>query len=146
MGRYEVSAVPPGTDDLLSGVQRYARSRVDPALVELIRARARLVGTGPPDDPDPVTSAPPSPQRARWLAAVADWPTAGCLDERERTALALTDALTGPGAAEVPEEVWAAAARVWSERDLADLVLVITTVDAAGRATAAGRLRRRARE
>ncbi|TDB89227.1 carboxymuconolactone decarboxylase family protein, partial [Micromonospora fluostatini] len=77
---------------------------------------------------------------SRRLFAVAAWHEAPFFDERERAALALTDALTRLGDHGVPDEVWDAAARVWSEKEVADLVVAIATINVWNRIVAATRL------
>lgn len=70
-----------------------------------------------------------SGESTRRLFAVAAWREAPFFTERERTALALTDAVTRLGEHGVPDDVWDAAAKVWSERELADLVMAIATIN-----------------
>ncbi|WP_243709710.1 carboxymuconolactone decarboxylase family protein [Micromonospora sp. 15K316] len=50
-------------------------------------------------------------------------------DERERAALALTDAVTRLGEDGVPDDVWETAAKVWSEEELIDLIMAIATIN-----------------
>ncbi|WP_434741349.1 carboxymuconolactone decarboxylase family protein [Micromonospora sp. SH-82] len=126
MGRIDPAAVTPEAYEAVCGLAHLARRTVDPAVLELVERRVRLLH----DDTDAV----PPPQ---------DDP-APDVDERKRTALALTDALTRLGEGGVPDHVWDAAARVWSERELAELTIAIATVDARNRQAAAGRLRTRA--
>ena len=57
------------------------------------------------------------------------WREAPFFDERERTALALTDAVTRLGEHGVPDDVWDAAAKVWPEKELADLSMAVATIN-----------------
>jgi AhpD family alkylhydroperoxidase len=72
---------------------------------------------------------------------VGAWREAPYFSDGERAALALTEAVTrladGPDA--VPDEVWAEAARHYSESQLAGLVLAIAAINAFNRINAATR-------
>src|SRR5919197_1931368 len=59
------------------------------------------------------------------LYAVAAWHEAPFFDERERAALALTDAVTFVGDGHVPRPVWGEAAALFDEAELAHLLWAI---------------------
>lgn len=61
--------------------------------------------------------------------AVAAWRDSPFFDERERAALALTDALTRLGDDGVPDRVWEDVRQWWSERETADLVLAVGVIN-----------------
>ena len=63
------------------------------------------------------------------LFAVAAWREAPFFDERERAALALTDAVTRLGDHGVPDDVWDEAVRHWSQEGVANLLLAIGTIN-----------------
>ena len=50
-------------------------------------------------------------------------------DERERAALALTDAVTRLGDHGVPDDVWDEAVKHWSQEEVANLILAIGTIN-----------------
>jgi AhpD family alkylhydroperoxidase len=66
------------------------------------------------------------------IATVAAWREAPYFTEDERAALALTEASTrmSDRSDPVPDEIWDEAARHYDERQLASLVLSITTINA----------------
>ena len=74
------------------------------------------------------------------LHAVAVWREAPFFDERERAALELTEAVTrlsdGHG---VPDDVWQQAAKHFDEHELAQLLMMITTINAWNRISVATR-------
>ncbi|MER7169546.1 carboxymuconolactone decarboxylase family protein [Micromonospora sp. NPDC000207] len=161
MGRIDPAAVTPEAYEAVCGLAHHARRTVDPVVLELVERRVRLLhadtdAVPPPQaDPAPAPDSPDGSGRRReggdcgggevsGGTAVADLRDTPDIDERQRTALALTDALTRLGEGGVPDHVWDAAARVWSERELAELTIAIATVDARNRQAAAGRLRARA--
>jgi alkylhydroperoxidase family enzyme len=62
---------------------------------------------------------------------LAAWEEAGGLfTERERAALALTEAITELGYGHVPDEVYERAAEVFSERELGQVIALAVTINA----------------
>jgi AhpD family alkylhydroperoxidase len=65
------------------------------------------------------------------LDVLAAWPEAGSLfTEREQAALALTEAITDLGDGHVPDDVYQRAARVFSERELGQVIAMAVTINA----------------
>jgi len=75
------------------------------------------------------------------LFAVAAWRDAPYFTDAERAALALTEAVTrlSDRANPVPDEIWDEAARYYSERELAGIVLAIAAVNVWNRLNVATR-------
>jgi AhpD family alkylhydroperoxidase len=70
-------------------------------------------------------------ERAERLNVVAGWREAGdWFDERERAALALTEAITRIADGGVPDEIYDAAAEQFSEAELGALVFLGMTINA----------------
>jgi AhpD family alkylhydroperoxidase len=80
-------------------------------------------------------------ERPERIHLVAAWREAPYFDEAERAALELAEAVTRiadrPGA--VSDEIWAQAARHYSEDQLASLVVALATINAFNRVNAATR-------
>jgi AhpD family alkylhydroperoxidase len=74
------------------------------------------------------------------LYAVAAWHEAPFFEERERAALALTDAVTLVSDGHVPREVWDAAAEQFDEEELAQLLFAIVVINAWNRIAIATRM------
>jgi AhpD family alkylhydroperoxidase len=74
------------------------------------------------------------------LYAVAAWREAPFFDERERAALALTDAVTLVGEGHVPRPVWDEAAALFDEEELAHLLWAIVAINAWNRIAIATRM------
>ncbi len=53
----------------------------------------------------------------------------GLFTDRERAALAMTEAVTRIADAGVPEDVWAAAAELFDEKEMVSLLLTIATIN-----------------
>jgi AhpD family alkylhydroperoxidase len=63
------------------------------------------------------------------LAQLDAWAESPFYDERERAALALTEAMTHVAATHVPGDAWARAARQFDEEELANLVWAIGAIN-----------------
>jgi AhpD family alkylhydroperoxidase len=74
------------------------------------------------------------------LYAVAAWPEAPFFDERERAALALTDAVTLVADGHVPRAVWDEARAHFAEDELAHLLWAIVAINAWNRIAIATRM------
>ena len=74
------------------------------------------------------------------LYAVAAWREAPFFDERERAALAFTDAVTLVADGHVPRPVWDAAAEQFDEEELAQLLWAAVTINAWNRVAIATRM------
>ena len=69
------------------------------------------------------------------------WPEAPFYTERERAALALTDAVTRLSETHVPDDVYAQAAEQFEQAELAQLISLILTINAWNRIGVTTRLR-----
>lgn len=116
---------------------------LDPITLELVKVRAsRLNGCEHCDGEHAEIALKAGEDPAR-LAALDDWAEAGCFTDRERAALALTDAMTLlPVAGNPPAAVVATAAEHFPGPGLATLIAAITGINAWNRialTTAMGR-------
>ena len=66
---------------------------------------------------------------AQWIALVSVWREARVFDARERALLAWTEALTRLGEAGVPDDVYEAMRRHFSDADLVNLTLAVATIN-----------------
>ncbi|WP_422740793.1 carboxymuconolactone decarboxylase family protein [Micromonospora sp. WMMD729] len=121
--------VAPQGYQAVSGLEKYVRANVDPTVLELVKVRASMSNGCAFCVDMHSREALANGESDRRLFAVAAWREAPFFDERERAALALTDAVTRLGEHGVPDDVWDAAAKVWSEKELADLILAIATIN-----------------
>ncbi|MFI5929159.1 carboxymuconolactone decarboxylase family protein [Micromonospora sp. NPDC051543] len=121
--------VAPQGYQAVSGLEKYVRANVDPTVLELVKIRASMSNGCAFCVDMHSREALADGESDRRLFAMAAWREAPFFDERERAALALTDAVTRLGEHGVPDDVWDAAAKVWSEKELADLILAIATIN-----------------
>ena len=130
--RIHVKAQSPDGYRALAGLTRAGHP--DHALSELVKLRASRVNICRYC----VDTHTPAGQQAGLddarIAATADWRASDVFDERERTALALTDLLTRTdelAEAEAPasEATWDAAARMFPDDELVQLVFTIAGIN-----------------
>ncbi|MEV4498335.1 carboxymuconolactone decarboxylase family protein [Micromonospora arborensis] len=129
MQRMNPSEVAPKAYQAVLGLEKYVRSNVDRTVLELVKLRASMINGCAYCVDMHSRDALAGGESSRRLFAVAAWRESPFFDERERATLALTDAVTRLGEHGVPDEVWDAAAKVWSEKELADLVIAIATIN-----------------
>jgi AhpD family alkylhydroperoxidase len=102
----------------------------DPTIRELVRIRASQLNgcTYCIDAHSADARAAGESERRIW--AVGAWRHTPFFDERERAALALTEALTDLPARGVPDEVYGEAAGVFGEQELGNLIGAIIAINA----------------
>jgi AhpD family alkylhydroperoxidase len=123
--------VAPGAYTAMSGMEQYAAANVEPALYELVKLRASFINGCAYCIDMHTHDAMKNGESVQRLFLVAAWHEAPeHFTERERAAFALTDAITKIGEHGVPEEVWAQAAGQFEEKELADLITAIVTINA----------------
>jgi AhpD family alkylhydroperoxidase len=129
MKRIDLTTVAPEAFQAVLGLEGYVRANVERRVLELVKLRASMLnGCAYCVDMHSRESLDAG-ESSRRLFAVAAWREAPFFDERERAALALTDAVTRLGEHGVPDEVWDDAARVFAEKEVADLIVAIATIN-----------------
>ncbi len=102
----------------------------DPILIELIRIRASQINGCSYCIDYHSGDARRKGESERRLWALAGWRETPFFDERERAALALTEAMTRLPVAGVPDGVYAEAALHFSEDELGNLIGAIIAINA----------------
>jgi AhpD family alkylhydroperoxidase len=130
MTRISVNEVAPGAYQAMRGLERYVReSGLERAMLELVRTRAsQLNGCAFCLDmhSKDAIAAGETPQRLLLLSA---WRDAPFYSERERAALAWTEAVTQLGPGGVSEDLYDATREQFEERELADLTMAIIAIN-----------------
>ncbi|MFE7295305.1 carboxymuconolactone decarboxylase family protein [Streptomyces sp. NPDC057579] len=129
--RMRWAKLAPEVYKAMIGLDAAAKKGLDPTLVELINIRASQLNkcafclhmhTG---------DARKAGETEERLALLAAWEEAvGFFTDRERAALALTEAITVLTEGFVPDAVYAQAEAVFEEAELAQLIAQITTINA----------------
>jgi AhpD family alkylhydroperoxidase len=101
----------------------------DPGLRELVRLRASLINGCAFCIDMHWTALRRDGESEVRLAQLAAWEESPFFDERERAALALTDAVTQVSATHVPDAVWARAEVHFPPEELAHLLFAIAAIN-----------------
>lgn len=110
-------------------LEKYCRGTVDPVVYHLLKLRASILNgcsfCVDMHSRDALEEGE-TPQR---LFGVAAWHDVPFYTDKERATLALTDAVTRLGDHGVPDDVWERAAAVWDDKEIADLLTAIATIN-----------------
>jgi AhpD family alkylhydroperoxidase len=129
--RINVYKVSPELYDAMMVLSTASAKDVDPVIGELIKIRASQINHCAFCLDMHTADARKRGETEQRLAVVAAWEEAGDLfTERERAALALTEAITELGNGHVPDEVYARAAEAFSERELGQVIAMAVTINA----------------
>jgi AhpD family alkylhydroperoxidase len=121
--------VVPQAYQAVMGLETYVREHVDHTLLELVKLRASMLNGCAFCVDMHSRDALAAGESTRRLFAVSAWREAPFFTARERAALALTDAVTRLGEDGVPDTVWDEAVAVFSEEELANLIVAIATIN-----------------
>ncbi|WP_319448495.1 MULTISPECIES: carboxymuconolactone decarboxylase family protein [unclassified Mycobacterium] len=139
--RIKIYKVSPELYDAMMTLSTAAAKDTDVTLGELIKIRASQINHCAFCLDMHVNDARKHGETEQRLALVAAWEEAGDLfTERERAALALTEAITELHDGHVSDEVYSAAAQVFSERELGQVIAMAVTINAWNRINVATRL------
>jgi AhpD family alkylhydroperoxidase len=128
--RLNLAEVAPAGYQAVLGLETYVRTHVDGTVLELVKLRASVINGCAFCVDMHSRDALAAGESSRRLFAVAAWHEAPFFDERERAALALTDEVTRLGPDGVSDETWAQVTKHWSDKEVADLILAIVTINA----------------
>jgi AhpD family alkylhydroperoxidase len=139
--RIAYGKVAPGVYDAMDALEQYiAQCGVEKKLLHLIRLRASQInGCAYCLDMHwkDLIALDESPQRLYSLDA---WQECPYYTDRERAALAWTEAVTRVAESRVPDDVYNLARAQFSEKELADITLEVATINAWNRLSIAARL------
>jgi AhpD family alkylhydroperoxidase len=113
---------------------------LDPALRDLVALRASILNGCAYCVDMHTLDARKRGESEQRLYSVAAWREAPFFDERERAALALTDAVTLVADGHVPRPVWDEAAALFDEEELAHLLWAIVAINSWNRIAIATRM------
>ncbi|MDN4519411.1 MULTISPECIES: carboxymuconolactone decarboxylase family protein [Mycolicibacterium] len=139
--RLKIYKASPELYDAMMTLSTAAAKDVDPELAELIKIRASQLNHCAFCLDMHTRDARKAGVGEQKLDVLAAWGEAGELfDERERAALALTEAVTELGREGVPDDVYARAAAVFSDRELGQVIAMAVTINAWNRINVAVRM------
>ena len=129
--RIKVYKTSPELYDAMMVLSNAAAKDLEPAIGELIKIRASQINHCAFCLDMHTCDARKHGVSEQQLDVLAAWEEAGHLfTERERAALALTEAITVLGNGHVSDEVYARAAAVFSERELGQVIAMAVTINA----------------
>ena len=128
--RLDYAKVAPGGNAAMLGLEKYVRgSGLAPALLELVKIRASQINGCAYCLDMHTKDARQRGETEQRLYAVAAWHEAPFFSERERAALAWTEAVTRVGESRVPDAAYQDARRHFGEKELVDLTLAIVVIN-----------------
>ncbi|MFC7545428.1 carboxymuconolactone decarboxylase family protein [Plantactinospora sp. GCM10030261] len=127
--RMNVAEVAPDAYRAVLGLEKYVHANLDRTLYYLVKMRASVINGCAFCVDMHSQDAEQAGESVRRLFAVSTWREAPFFTERERAALALTDEVTRLGEHGVSDEVWDTAAKHFAEKELADLLVAIATIN-----------------
>lgn len=128
--RLDYHEVAPDGFSAMLGLERYVRgSGLPHALLELVKVRASQINGCAYCLDMHTKDARAAAETEQRLYAVAAWHEAPFFTERERAALAWTEAVTRVGESRVPDELYEEVRRHFDERELVDLTLAVVVIN-----------------
>ncbi len=128
--RIDVGTVSPGAKSALGSLLVYVRnSGLEPSLLDLILLRASILNGCAYCIDAHYKDARARGETDQRLYELAAWEHAPFYTERERAALAWTDAVTLINETQVPDEVFSQAREYFSEKELVDLTIAIIFIN-----------------
>jgi AhpD family alkylhydroperoxidase len=132
--RIDYNRVKPEALHAMLGLERYVqRSSIEHRLRELVNLRASIINGCAYCIDMHTKDARAAGESEQRLYALAAWHEAPFYTERERAALAWTDAVTRVSETHVPDEVFAYVRQHFSEEELVDLTMAVVTINAFNR-------------
>jgi len=131
MSRVNIQQRQPEAYNAMSGLEQYlASSTIDADLQEIIRVRASVINgcqfcIGMHSD-----AAKKLDVSEEKVAAVADWEQSDLFSDKEQAALTMTDSVTHISANGLPEDVYQKAAIFFTEDEMAQLIVLMATINA----------------
>jgi AhpD family alkylhydroperoxidase len=127
--RMNFSKVSPRGFRAVYGVENYVQGVLDHTLLHLIKVRASMLNGCAFCLDMHTTDALKEGESNQRLFGLAAWREAPYYDDRERAALALTDAVTILERTGVPDDVWDAVVEQFGEEGAANVLLAIGTIN-----------------
>ncbi len=128
--RIKYTEVAPEGYKAMAGLEQYARrSGLESSLLELVKTRASQINGCAFCLDMHTKDARAAGETEQRLYALSAWHEAPFFSDRERAALAWTEAVTRVADTHVPDEVYELARKHFSERELVDLTLAIVAIN-----------------
>ncbi|GAB4050751.1 carboxymuconolactone decarboxylase family protein [Catellatospora paridis] len=127
--RMNLGEIAPEGYRAVLGLEKYLNKSLDARLLDLVKLRASMLnGCAYCVDLHGMDLIKQGEDMRQVLGVSTWWEFPG-FDARERAALALTDAVTKLGEYGVSDEVWDTARAAFTDKEVADLILAIGTIN-----------------
>lgn len=138
--RIDYMRASPEAVEAMRGLERHVReSGLDHRLIELVKTRASQINECAFCIDMHTKNARAAGESEQRLYALCAWRETPFFDERERAALAWTEAVTRLEIGRVPDEVYDAVRQFFDERQLVDLTVAIVAINGWNRLSVAFR-------
>lgn len=128
--RIEYRKVAPGVTAAMSGLERYlSECGLEPSLLELVKLRASQINGCAYCIDMHTKDARTRGETEQRLYALNAWRETPFYTDRERAALAWSEALTLIADTHAPDDVYESARQQFSEKELADLTLAVIAIN-----------------
>jgi AhpD family alkylhydroperoxidase len=128
--RIDVTKVAPEAYQAVLGLEKYVRqSGLEPSLLELVRMRASQINGCAYCIDMHSKDARAAGETEQRLYELDAWRETPFYTERERAALAWTEAVTLVSQSHVPDEVYELARKQFSEKEIVDLTLAVAAIN-----------------
>jgi AhpD family alkylhydroperoxidase len=129
--RLEAQKVSPAAYHAMLGLETFVRkqSKLEPALLELVKMRASQINGCAYCIDMHSKDARAEGETEQRLYALSAWEETPFFTDRERAALALTEAVTLVSEDHVPDAVYEKARKSFTEEELVNLTLAIITIN-----------------
>ena len=129
--RLEAQKVSPAAYQAMLGLEMFVRkqSKLEPALIQLVKVRASQINGCAYCIDMHSKDARAEGETEQRLYALSAWEDTPFFTDRERAALALTEAITLVREVHVPDAVYEKAKESFSDEELVNLTLAIITIN-----------------
>ena len=128
--RIEYERVAPRALEVMRGLETYARqSGLERSLLELVKTRASQINGCAYCIDMHTQDARANGESEQRLYALSAWRETPFFTDRERAALAWTEAVTRVADTHIPDEAYDVARQQFSEKELVDLTLAIVAIN-----------------
>lgn len=129
--RMNFRQIAPKAYQAMSGLERYIQStKIDPRLKELIKIRVSQINGCAFCLDMHARDARKIGINQRHIDTLSAWRETHFFTPEERAALALTEAITLVSETHVPDEVYNEAKAFYSDEEIADITMIIVTINA----------------
>jgi len=131
MPRVNIQQCQPEAYNAMFGLEKYlANSTIDADLQEIIRVRASRLNGCQFCIGMHTRGAEKLGVSTKKVAAIADWQQSNLFSPKEQAALAMSDSITRLSVNGLPDDVYQNAENFFNEHEMAQLIMLIATINA----------------